>query len=115
MTKTKKQEIVDNAIIRCIQNWFEPIDVIDKAESFARPLLFNALERIDLWPWGFYYPEEENRIQRAANRLYEVLGYSVKDIAYEINHQINPYSGKRLLYDALPYMVEGLLKAKKKS
>lgn len=102
----EREDLIWKSIERNIQSWFSNWKISDDAVNFAMPLLYDALERLESNPEKYYKTEEDFAFSKAQNRLYEDFGYNLKEMIDDINHLRNAYTGKRLFYDSLYYIVE---------
>ena len=102
----EKEDIIWKSIERNIQSWFTHSKITDDAINWAGPKLTEALERLESNSEKYYRSEEDFAFSKAQNRLYEDFGYNLKEMFDDINHSRNCYTGKRLFYDSLHYIVE---------
>ena len=102
----EREDLIWKSIERNIQSWFSISEIVDAAIEFATPKLNDALERLETNPEKYYKPEEDFAFSKAQNRLYEDFGYDLKEMIDDINHLRSVYTGKRLFYDSLYYIVE---------
>ena len=101
-----REDIIWLSIERNIQSWFCDSKITDNAVNSVTPMLEDALQRLESNPEKYYNKEEDFAFSKAQNRLYEDFGYSLKEMIDDINHLRNAYTGKRLFYDSLYYIVE---------